>query len=216
VADGLQAMELVDSSEVLTPSLHSPGQANELWPFVTGTLWKSAKAIGALCTAIFLYDERSNQMRTAIVLENGHSVDFFGEDRFLELREPFEIEHLPIWQTMMSTKTYQWVDLTDEANLSCKWLIHSLVCFSERARETEDRRQNTGDRIQETEYRRQNTGDRSLRTARRRRNTQYGALDSPISCILSPVFRIAEVPTRFFDAISLPLPGNESRLIRFH
>src|SRR5215471_2190269 len=116
-------MELVDSNEVLTPSLHSPGQADELWPFVTGTLWKSAEAIGALCAAIFLYDERSNQMRTAIVLENGHSVDFFGEDRFLELREPFEIEHLPIWQTMMSTKTYQWVDLTDGANLSCKWFI---------------------------------------------------------------------------------------------
>ena len=123
MGDDLKGTELVDSSEVLNRNLNSPGQADELWPFVTGTLWKSAKAIGALCAAIFLYDERSNQMRTAIVLENGHSVDFFGEDRFLELREPFEIEHLPIWQTLMSTKTYQWVDLTDEANLACEWLI---------------------------------------------------------------------------------------------
>src|SRR5215831_3190545 len=116
-------MELVDPREALKRSLNSPGQADELWPFVTGTLWKAAKAIGALCAAIFLYDERSNQMRTALVLENGHSVDFFGEDRFLELRELFEIEHLSLWQTLMSTKTYQWVDLTDEANLSCKRLI---------------------------------------------------------------------------------------------
>jgi hypothetical protein len=183
VADGLQAMELVDSSEVLTPSLHSPGQANELWPFVTGTLWKSAKAIGALCTAIFLYDERSNQMRTAIVLENGHSVDFFGEDRFLELREPFEIEHLPIWQTMMSTKTYQWVDLTDEANLSCKWLIHSLVCFSERARETEDRRQNTGDRIQETEYRRQEPKNCTPKAKYTIRSARLSYLLYSVSCL---------------------------------
>ena len=62
-------------------------------------------------------------MRTAIVLEDGQPVDFFNEDRFIELREPFSVHQSTIWQELMTSGTYQWRDLNDENKLSFKWLI---------------------------------------------------------------------------------------------
>jgi signal transduction histidine kinase len=94
-----------------------------LWPFVVGALTESAQAIAAPSAAIFLFEEQSNRMRTTIVLEDGRPVDFFNEDRFIELREPFEVEQSPIWQELMTSRTYRWRDLTDESKLSFKWLI---------------------------------------------------------------------------------------------
>jgi signal transduction histidine kinase len=118
-----KATELAEANEALRRSLASLTHANDLWPFVTGVLAESAQTISARSAAIFLHDDQSNQMRTAMVLEDGRPVDFFGEDRFVELREPFDINESELWQELISSKTYRWYDLTDEANLSCKWLI---------------------------------------------------------------------------------------------
>lgn len=121
--DKNKATELAVANEAMRRSLASLTNANDLWPFVTGVLAESAQTISARSAVIFLHDDQSNRMRTAIVLEDGRPVDFFGEDRFIELREPFEVGHTAIWLELMSNKTYRWSDLTDEANLSFKCLI---------------------------------------------------------------------------------------------
>jgi signal transduction histidine kinase len=121
--DDKKTAELVEANEALRRSLAGLTNADDLWPFVTGVLSESAQAISARSAAIFLFDDRSNRMRTAMVLEDGRPVDFFGEDRFVELREPFAMSDSPVWQELISSKSYRWCDLTDEANLSCKWLI---------------------------------------------------------------------------------------------
>ncbi|MBV8216292.1 MAG: GAF domain-containing protein [Verrucomicrobia bacterium] len=123
MVDQDEAAELVAANHALRRSLARVTNAEELWPFVADTLTESAQAIAATSAAIFLFDDQSNQMRTAIVLEDGRTVDFFKEDRFVELREPFEVGHSSIWQELVTTKTYQWRDLTDETKLSFKWLI---------------------------------------------------------------------------------------------
>lgn len=121
--DENEAAELTAANDALRRSLASLTNGDDLWPFVVGALTESAQAIAAPSAAIFLLDEQSNRMRTAIVLEDGRAVDFFNEDRFIELREPFEVEQSPVWQELMTSRTYQWRDLTDENKLSCKWLI---------------------------------------------------------------------------------------------
>ena len=118
-----EAAELAAANAALRRSLASLTNADDLWPFVTDMLAESAKAIAARSAAIFLLDEQSTRMRTAIVLEDDRPVDFFGEDRFTELREPFEVKHSAFWQDLVSSNDYRWRDLTDEANLSFKWLI---------------------------------------------------------------------------------------------
>lgn len=118
-----EAAELTAANDALRRSLTSLTNADDLWPFVIGALTESAQAIAAPSAAIFLFEEQSNRMRTTIVLEDGRPVDFFNEDRFIELREPFEVEQSPIWQELMTSRTYQWRDLTDESRLSFKWLI---------------------------------------------------------------------------------------------
>jgi len=121
--DEYEAAELTAANDALRRSLASLTNADDLWPFVIGALTESAQAIAAPSAAIFLFDEQSNRMRTAIVLEDGRPVDFFNEDRFIELREPFEVHQSTIWQELMTSRTYQWRDLTDENKLSFKWLI---------------------------------------------------------------------------------------------
>ena len=96
--DKEEAAELSAANDVLTRSLANLTNADDLWPFVVGALTESAQAIAAPSAAIFLLDEQSNRMRTTIALEDGRAVDFFNEDRFIELREPFEVEQSPIWQ----------------------------------------------------------------------------------------------------------------------
>ena len=118
-----EAAEITAANDALRRSLVSLTSADDLWPFVVGALTESAQAIAAPSAAIFLLDEQSNQMRTTIVLEDGRPVDFFNEDRFIELREPFEVEQSPIWQELTTSRSYQWRNLTDESNLSFKWLI---------------------------------------------------------------------------------------------
>jgi signal transduction histidine kinase len=118
-----KATELAEANEAWRRSLAGLTNADDLWPFVTSVLSESAQAISARSAAIFLYDDRSKRMRTAMVLEEGRPVDFFGEDRFIELREPFEVGNTAVWQELMTSKTYRWTDLTDEANLSLKCLI---------------------------------------------------------------------------------------------
>ncbi|MBV8483745.1 MAG: GAF domain-containing protein [Verrucomicrobia bacterium] len=121
--DENEAAEITAANDALKRSLVSLTNADDLWPFVVGALTESAQAIAAPSAAIFLLDEQSNQMRTAIVLEDGRPVDFFNEDRFIELREPFEVEQSQIWQELMTSRSYQWRALTDESKLSFKWLI---------------------------------------------------------------------------------------------
>ena len=121
--DENEAAELTAANDALRRSLASLTNADDLWPFVVGALTESAQAIAAPSAAIFLLDEQSNRMRTTIVLEDGRAVDFFNEDRFIELREPFEVEESPVWQELMTSRTYQWRDLTDENKLSFEWLI---------------------------------------------------------------------------------------------
>lgn len=121
--DENEAAELTAANDALGRSLASLTNADDLWPFVVGALTESARAIAAPSAAIFLLDEQSNRMRTTIVLEDGRAVDFFNEDRFIELREPFEVQQSPVWQELMTSRTYQWRDLTDENKLSFKWLI---------------------------------------------------------------------------------------------
>jgi signal transduction histidine kinase len=123
MSDEKKAGELSEGNEALRHSRASLTQDSSLWPFVTAVLAESAQTISARSAAIFLHDERSQQMRTAIVLEHGQPVDFFDQDRFIELWEPFEVTHSPIWQELVAGKSYHWCDLTDEANLSLKWLI---------------------------------------------------------------------------------------------
>jgi GAF domain-containing protein len=118
-----EAAELAAANDALRRSLANLTNADDLWPFVVGAVTESAQAIAAPSAAIFLLDEQSNQMRTTIVLEDGRPVDFFNEDRFIELREPFEVEQSLIWQELMTSRTYQWRDLTDESKLSFRWLI---------------------------------------------------------------------------------------------
>ncbi|MBV9275368.1 MAG: GAF domain-containing protein [Verrucomicrobia bacterium] len=118
-----EATELATANDALRRSLASLTNAEDLWSFVIGTLTESAQAIAASSAAIFLFDERSNHLRTAIVLEDGRPVDFFKEDRFTELREPFEVGHSIVWQELVTSKNYQWRDLTDDSKLSFKWLI---------------------------------------------------------------------------------------------
>ncbi|MBV9877436.1 MAG: hypothetical protein JO025_22095 [Verrucomicrobia bacterium] len=119
----IEAAEHAADNDALRRSLASLTDAEELWPFVVGALTESAQAIAAQAAAIFLFDEQSNRMWTAIVLEDGRSVDFFKEDRFIELREPFSVEDSAVWQELMNSKTYQWRDLTDETKLHFKWLV---------------------------------------------------------------------------------------------
>lgn len=107
----------------LRRSLANLTNSEDLWPFVIGVLKESAQSISASSAAIFLFDEASNRLRTATVLEEGRRVDFFKEDRFIEFREPFEVGHSAIWQELVTGKSYQWRDLTDETGLSFKWLI---------------------------------------------------------------------------------------------
>jgi signal transduction histidine kinase len=121
--DGDEAAELTAANDALKRSLASLTNADDLWPFVIGALTESARAIAAPSAAIFLFDEQSNRMRTAIVLEDGRPVDFFNEDRFIELREPFEVHHSTTWEELITSRTYQWRDLSDENKLSFKWLI---------------------------------------------------------------------------------------------
>ena len=123
MADEKKTGELSEANGASRHSRASLTNDSSLWPFVTAVLAESAQAISARSAAVFLHDERSKQMRTAIVLDHGRPVDFFGEDRFIELWEPFEVTDLPVWQELMVNKTYRWCDLTDEANLSLKWLI---------------------------------------------------------------------------------------------
>ena len=123
MSDEKKAGELSEANEALRHSRASLTQDSSLWPFVTAVLAESAQAISARLAAIFLHDERSQQMRTAIVLEHGRRVDFFDEDRFIELWEPFAVTHFPIWQELIAGKSHHWCDLTDETNLSLKWLI---------------------------------------------------------------------------------------------
>jgi signal transduction histidine kinase len=118
-----EAAELTTANDALRRSLTCLTNADDLWPFVVGALTESAQAIAAPSAAIFLLDEQSNRMRTTIVLEDGRPVDFLNEDRFIELREPFEVEQTPIWQELVTSRTYQWRDLIDESRLSFKWLI---------------------------------------------------------------------------------------------
>jgi signal transduction histidine kinase len=118
-----EAAELTAANDALRRSLASLTNADDLWPFVIGALTESAQAIAAASAAIFLFDEQSKRMRTAIVVEDGRPVDFFYEDRFIELREPFEVHQSTIWQELMTSRTYRWRDLTDENKLSFKWLI---------------------------------------------------------------------------------------------
>ena len=102
-----KAAELAAANDALRRSLAGLTNAEDLWPCVIGVLTESAQAIGAPSAAIFLFDDQSNRMRTAIVLEDGRLVDFFKEDRFIELREPFEVGHSAIWQESVTSKTYQ-------------------------------------------------------------------------------------------------------------
>jgi signal transduction histidine kinase len=118
-----EVAELAAANDALRRSLASLTNADDLWPFVVGALTESAQAIAAPSAAIFLFDEQSNRMRTAIVLEDGRPVDFFNEDRFIELREPFAVHESTIWQELITSRTYQWRDLADENKLSFKWLI---------------------------------------------------------------------------------------------
>ena len=118
-----EAAELTAANDALRRSLASLTNADDLWPFVIGALTESAQAIAAPSAAIFLFDEQSNRMRTAIALEDGRPVDFFNEERFIELHEPFEVHQSTIWQELVTGRTYQWRDLTDENKLSFKWLI---------------------------------------------------------------------------------------------
>ena len=121
--DEAEVAELAAANDALRRSLASLTNADDLWPFVVGALTESAQAIAAPSAAIFLLDEESTRMRTTIVLEDGRPVDFFNEDRFIELREPFEVHQSAIWQELITTRTYKWRDLTDESKLSFKWLI---------------------------------------------------------------------------------------------
>jgi signal transduction histidine kinase len=121
--DEKEAAELTAANDALRRSLASLTNADDLWPFVIGALTESAQAIAAPSAAIFLFAEQSNWMRTAIVLEDGRPVDFFNEERFIELREPLEVHHSTICQELMTSGTYEWRDLTDENKLSLKWLI---------------------------------------------------------------------------------------------
>jgi signal transduction histidine kinase len=123
MTDEGEAAEFTAANDALRRSLATLTNTDDWWPFVVGALTESAQAIAAPSAAIFLLDEQSNRMRTTIVLEDGRPVDFFSEDRFIELREPFAVEQSPIWQELMSSRTYQWRDLTDEGKLSFKWLI---------------------------------------------------------------------------------------------
>jgi signal transduction histidine kinase len=123
MVDENELTELAAANDALKRSLASLTNAEDLWPFVIGTLTESAQAIAAPSAAIFLFDEYSTRMRTAIVLEDGRPVDFFKEDRFIELREPFEVGRSQVWQDLITSKTYKWHDLTDEDKLSFKWLI---------------------------------------------------------------------------------------------
>jgi signal transduction histidine kinase len=118
-----KAAELIAANHALRCSLASLTSAEDLWPFVIGVLRESAQAIAAPLAAMFLFDEQSNRMRTAIVLEEGQQVDFFNEDRFIELREPFEVEQSPFWQELVTNRGYQWRDLADESRLPLKCLI---------------------------------------------------------------------------------------------
>ncbi len=61
-----KTVELAEADEALRRSLASLTNADDLWPFVTGVLSDSAQAISARSAAIFLLDDRSNRMRTAI------------------------------------------------------------------------------------------------------------------------------------------------------
>ena len=70
------AAELTAANDALRRSLASLTNADDLWPFVIGALTESAQAIAAPSAAIFLFDEQSSRMRTAIVLEDGRPVDF--------------------------------------------------------------------------------------------------------------------------------------------
>jgi signal transduction histidine kinase len=118
-----ETAELTAANDALRRSLASLTNADDLWPFVIGALTESAQVIAAPLAAIFLVDEHSNRMRTAIVLEDGRPADFLNEDRFIELREPFEVHQSTIWQELITSRTYQWRDLTNESKLSIKWLI---------------------------------------------------------------------------------------------
>lgn len=118
-----EVAELIAANGALRRSLASLTSAEDLWPFVIAVLKESAQALAAPLATIFLFDEQSNRMRIAIVLEEGQPVDFFNEDRFIELREPFEVEQSPIWQELMTSRSYQWRDLTDENKLFFKWFI---------------------------------------------------------------------------------------------
>ena len=118
-----EAVELAAANEALRRSLANLTNSDDLWPFVVGALTESAQAIAAPSAAIFLLDEESNRMRTAIIIEDGRPVDFFNEDRFIELREPFEVHQSAIWQELLTSGTCQWRDLTAEDKLSFKWLI---------------------------------------------------------------------------------------------
>jgi hypothetical protein len=71
-----EAAELTAANDALKRSLASLTNADDLWPFVIGALTESARAIAAPSAAIFLFDEQSSRMRTAIVLEDGRPVDF--------------------------------------------------------------------------------------------------------------------------------------------
>jgi len=112
--------EFVAANQVLRRRLTT---AEELLPFVIDALTESAQAVAAAAAAIFLFDDQSNQLRTAIVLEDGRTVDFFNEERFVELREPFEVGHSSHWHELVLANTYQWRNLTGEAKLPFKWLI---------------------------------------------------------------------------------------------
>jgi signal transduction histidine kinase len=117
------ASEFVAANQALRPRLARLTNAEELFPFVVDALTESAQAVAAASAAIFLFDDQSNQLRAAIVLEDGRTIDFFKEERFVELREPFELGHSSPWQELVITSDYQWRDLTDEAKLPFKWLI---------------------------------------------------------------------------------------------
>ena len=118
-----EAAELTAANDALRRSLASLTNADDLWPFVVGAITQSAQAIAASSAAIFLLDEQSKRMRTTIVLEDGEPVDFFTDDRFIELREPIDVDQSPIWHELVCSRTYQWRHLTDKDKLSAKWLI---------------------------------------------------------------------------------------------